>query len=352
MRVRVGHGRTSHVRDLGQAIFGLIAGGAIIVTSHPVLACTSANCTLLTRTDGPSLARGSFRVDVGWRFVEQDARRYEDAPLAVEGALEAPVLRPRVDFAGGRLLPNFHQEFAARQTALQVDVAYGLTTRLSSVVSVPLRSRYAVDHVFFPAPGVDLHADAGPGPSRQTLAIAGLGDAQIGLRYAVSRAVTGGVAVKLATGATDRVDEYGQIDDPMHQPGTGALGVVGTLQAAGRLGRVDWLLSGSYQTNGTSGRGYRFGDEAIVAAGASRRIAGAWTATLLAKGQHAARNRFDGTDSPSTGATLVSIAPGFRVQLPRSGTLYASAQLPVYRSVNEGQLAARVIVAVGLAAAF
>jgi hypothetical protein len=262
------------------------------------------------------------------------------------------VLRPRVDFAGGRLLPNFHQEFAARQTAVQVDVARGLTTRLSAVLSVPLRSRYAVDHVFFPAPGVDLHADAGPSPSRQTLTIAGLGDAQVGARYAVSRALTAGLALKLATGASDRPDEYGAIDDPMHQPGTGALGAIGTLQAAGRLGRIDWLLSGSYQTNGTSDRGYRFGDETIVAGGASRGIAGPWTATLLAKAQHTARNRFAGTESPSTGATLVSIAPGLRLRLPRSGTLYASVQLPVFRSVNEGQLAARAIIAVGLAAAF
>jgi hypothetical protein len=333
----------------------LLVGSAsllLLCAPGPVSACTSANCTLLTRTDGPTLARGAWRVDVGWRFVEQDARRYEESALSVAGAGEAPVLRPRVDFAGGRLLPNFHQEFSARQTALQVDVAYGFTTRLSSVLSVPLHSRYAVDHVFFPAPGVDLHADAGPNPSRQTLPVAGLGDAQVGVRYALSRAAIAGLALKLATGASDRVDEYGQIDDPMHQPGTGALGLIGTLQSGGRLGGVDWLLSGSYQTNRTSGRGYRFGDEVIVAAGTSRRLAGPWTATLLAKAQYAARNRFDGVASPSTGASLVSVAPGVRVSLKRAGTFYGSVQLPVYRRVNEGQLAARVIFAVGLAGAF
>jgi len=318
----------------------------------PASACTSANCTLLTRTDGPSLDRGSWRVDVGWRFVDQDARRYDESALAVAGAGQPPVLRPRVDFADGRLVPNFHQEYAARQTALQVDVAYGFTTRLSSVLSVPLHTRYAVDHLFFPAPGVDLHADAGPDPSRQTLPIAGLGDAQIGVRYAFSRAVTAGVALKLATGAYDRVDEYGQIDDPTHQPGTGALGVIGTVQSGGRVGRVHWLVSGSYQTNGTNDRGYTFGDETIVAAGASRRVAGPWTATLLVKGQHAARNRFAGVPSASTGASLLSVAPGVRVSVKRAGTFYGSVQLPVYRRVNEGQLVARVIFAVGLAGAF
>jgi hypothetical protein len=336
---------------------GRLATIALVVLSglasaRPAASCTSANCTLLTRTDGPSLARGTWRVDFGWRFVDQDARRYERDALAIEGATEAPVLRPRVDFGGSRLVPNFHQEFAARQTALQVDVAYGLTTRLSSVLSVPLRSRYAVEHVFFPAPGVDLHADAGPGPSRQTLAIAGLGDAQVGLRCALARSLTAGLALKLATGAADRVDEYGQVDDPMHQPGTGAVGVIGTLQSGGRLGPVDWLAAGSFQTNGTSDRGYRFGDETIVAAGLSRRVAGPWTATLQAKAQHLARNRFQDALSPSTGATLVSVAPGLRVALPRAGTFYGSVQVPVHRRVNEGQLAARVIVAVGVAAAF
>jgi hypothetical protein len=326
--------------------------GATLLLARPAPACTSANCTLLTRTDGPGLARGTWRVDVGWRYVDQDARRYESRALAVAGAGEAPVLRPRVDFAGGRLLPNFHQEFAARQTALQVDVAYGFTARLSTVLSVPLRSRYAVDHVFFPAPGLELHADAGPNPSRQTLAVAGTGDAQIGARYALGRALTAGLALKLATGAVDRRDEYGQIDDPMHQPGTGALGLIGTLQSGGRLGPVDWLLSGSYQRNGTSGRGYRFGDETIAAAGASRRLAGPCTATLQAKLQHAARNRFEDEPSPSTGATLVSVAPGLRVALKRSGTFYGSVQVPVHRRVNEGQLAARFVVAVGMASSF
>lgn len=337
-------------RRAAASFVGIFLGA--LAPGRPASACTTANCTLLTRTDGSTVARGGFRVDFGWRFVDQDARRYEGDPLAVAGAGEAPVLRPRVDFAGGRLLPNFHQEFAARQAAVQLDVAYGFTSRLSSVLSVPLYSRYAVDHVFFPAPGVDLHADAGPNPSRQTLAIAGLGDAQVGVRYALSRPVTAGLALKLATGATDRPDEYGEIDDPMHQPGTGALGVVATLQAAGRTRGLDWLLSGSYQRNGTSERGYRFGDEAILAAGASRRVTGPWTATFLAKAQHAARNRFEGAASPSTGATLVSVAPGLRVDLKRAGTLYGSLQLPVHRRVNEGQLAARVIVAVGLATRF
>jgi len=321
---------------------------AALSPGRAAFACTSANCTLLTRTDGQSLSRGAWRVDVGWRFVDRDARRYEEAAVAVAGAPQAPVLRPRVDFGGGRLLPNFHQEFAARQTALQVDVAYGFTTRLSSVLSVPLVSRYAVDHVFFPAPGVDLHADAGPDPSRQTLAVAGAGDAQLGVRYALSRTLNAGLALKLATGATDRLDEYGQIDDPMHQPGTGALGVIGTLQWGRRLGGFDCLLSGSYQTNATSELGYRFGDETIVAAGASRRLAGPWTATLLAEAQHAARN----VASPSTGATLLSMAPGLRVKLPRSGTLYGSVKVPLYRRVNEGQLAAGWVAAVGVASSF
>lgn len=325
---------------------------AALAPARSALACTSANCTLLTRTEGQAPSRGAWRVDVGWRFVDRDARRYEDEAVEVAGALEAPVLRPRVDFGGGRLLPNFHQEFAARQTALQLDVAYGFTTRLSSVLSVPLFSRYAVDHVFFPAPGVDLHADAGLNPSRQTLAIAGMGDAQLGVRYALPRSLTAGLALKLATGATDRLDEYGQTDDPMHQPGTGALGVIGTVQWGARLAGLDALISGSYQRNGTSDHGYRFGNETIVAAGVSRRLPGPWTATLLAEAQHAARNRFDDVPSPSTGTTLVSVAPGLRVRVSRAGTLYGSVKVPVYRRVNEGQLAARWVVAVGVSSSF
>lgn len=325
---------------------------APLLGARPLLACTTANCTLLTRTDGPGLGRGAWRVDVGWRFVDQDARRYGTDEVIVTGTEVAPVLRPRVDFATGRLRPNYHQEFAAHQAALQLDVAYGLTTRLSVLGSLPLRSRYAVDHLFFPAPGVDLHADAGPLPSRQTLAIAGPGDAQVGVRYAVVRGLTAGFALKLPTGASDRLDEYGQVDDPMHQPGTGALAVIGTVQADGQIGGIGWLASGSFQRNDENDRGYRFGNETILAVGASRTVSGPLAATLQAKVQHEQRNTFLGVASPSTGYTLVSVAPGLRVRTPLSGTFYGSVQMPLYRRVNEGQLAARWIVAVGVAKGF
>lgn len=330
----------------------LALAAATLAMPRAVLACTSANCTLLTRTDGSHLSRGSWRVDVGWRFVDQDARRYGAGEVEVTGAVFAPVLRPRVDFASGRLRPNYHQEFAARQAALQLDVAYGLSTRWSALASVPLRTRYAVDHVFFPAPGVDLHADAGPGPSRQTLSIAGVGDAQLGVRFGIRRGLIAGAALKLPTGATGKLDEYGQVDDPSHQPGTGALGAIGTLQADGRVGGLDWLASASFQRNGENDRGYRFGNETIVVAGLSRAVRGPLAVTVQAKTQHVQRNAFLGEPSPSTGATLVSIAPGLRVSTPLAGTFYGSVQMPLYRRVNEGQLAARWIVAMGIAKAF
>ena len=329
-----------------------LAGAPLLLAAHPLQACTSANCTLLTRTDGPYVARGSWRVDVGWRFVDQDARRYGRDEVAVTGALDAPVLRPRVDYASGRLRPNYHQEFAARQAALQFDLAYGVTTRLSALASLPLHSRYEVDHVFFPSPGVDLHADAGLDPSRQTLSVAGVGDALVGLRYAIARGLTGGFALKLPTGPTDRRDEYGQIDDPMHQPGTGALGFIGTLQADGRLGRFDWLASASFQRNLVNDFGYRFGDEVIATAGVSRTVSGPVGVTLQAKTQHARRNVYLGEASASTGATVVSLSPGVRLRMPLSGTFYGSVQLPLYRRVNEGQLAPRFVFAIGLAKAF
>jgi hypothetical protein len=330
----------------------LAAAPCVLLAARASEACTSANCTLLTRTDGPYVARGSWRVDVGWRFVDQDARRYGVDEVTVTGTNEAPVLRPRVDFTSGRLRPNYHQEFAARQAALQFDLAYGLTTQLSVLASLPLHSRYDVDHVFFPSPGVDLHADAGSNPSRQTLSVAGVGDALVGLRYGITRGLTAGLALKLPTGPTDRLDEYGQIDDPMHQPGTGALGVIGTLQADGRLGTLDWLASASFQHNGVNDFGYRFGDEVIVTVGVSRSVTGPLAVTLQAKTQHVRRNVFMGETSPSTGATLVSLAPGLRVRTPLAGTFYGSVQMPLYRHVNEGQLAPRWIFAMGIAKAF
>jgi hypothetical protein len=351
MKRAVLRSKTMHVgrRTVVAFATALLAG----LAAGPGEACTTANCTLLTRTDGPYVARGSWRLDVGWRFVEQDARRYGTEEVAVTGTTSlAPVLRPRVDFSRGVLSPNYHQEFEARQVALQFDVAYGITTRLSALASLPVYSRYDVDHVFFPAPGIDLHADAGPNPSRQTLSVAGVGDALVGLRYGITRGLTGGFALKLPTGPVDRVDEYGQVDDPMHQPGTGAMGFIATLQADGRAGTVDWLTSASFQRNIDNDFGYRFGNELILTAGGSRMISGPLGVTLQAKMQHEQRNVYLGEVSPSTGATLVSLSPGVRVRMPLSGTFYGSVQMPIYRRVNEGQLVPRWIFAMGIAKAF
>ena len=64
----------------------------LVMHARPGQACTSANCTLFTRTDVPQLRRGAWRVDFGWRFVNQDARRYEDGELAVtDGALQGVI---------------------------------------------------------------------------------------------------------------------------------------------------------------------------------------------------------------------------------------------------------------------
>src|SRR4029453_1974489 len=171
---------------------------ACAVVPRPASACTSANCTLLTRLEGLGVTRGTWRVDVAWRSVEQDSRLYGGRAVVVAGSETAPVLRPQVDFDSGRLRPNYHQEYAARQDALQVDLAYGLTARLAVIASVPVRVRSDVDHLFFPAPGVDLHREAGVDPSRQTLETAGFGDAQVGVRYVLAQGVGAGLALKLS----------------------------------------------------------------------------------------------------------------------------------------------------------
>jgi hypothetical protein len=90
----------------------------------------------------------------------------------------------------------------------------------------------------------------------------------------------------------------------------------------------------------------------IVTVGVSRSVTGPLAVTLQAKTQHVRRNVFMGETSPSTGATLVSLAPGLRVRTPLAGTFYGSVQMPLYRHVNEGQLAPRWIFAMGIAKAF
>jgi hypothetical protein len=174
----------------------------------------------------------------------------------------------------------------------------------------------------------------------------------VGARYALDPAarVVAGLAVKLPTGPSRLVSPFdGGIHDPMMQPGTGSSDLAASVQASKRTISVDWALSGSYQVNTTNKLGYRYGNDTIATLAASRPIVGPVFGSLQVKTFFKSRSTYRDEEVPSTGGTVVYLTPGLRWEALRSTSVYAFVQVPVYRYVNEQQLAPRVGMLFGVA---
>jgi hypothetical protein len=289
---------------------------------------------MMTRGQNGALGKGALRVDVSFRHTRQDQlRRGSEATDSV--------LRPKVDFARQRLIPGYHGERGGHEQFVQLDLSYGLTSRVTLLASAPLVAHrsYEVVHSQF----------------EHIYATTSFGDVVVGARYALDRGsrVVAGLSAKLPTGRSALVSPFdGDIHDPMLQPGTGSADVVASLQASRRFLSVDWSLSGSYQANTRNDLGYRFGNDAIATLSASRALVGSLAGSLQVKAFHKERSVFLDEEVPSTGGRIVYVTPGLR-WTPRGRTsVYAFVQVPAYRYVNEAQLAPRVGVLVGVARTF
>ena len=291
--------------------------------------------------EGP-LPRRAFRFDLSYRYVDQSRMR--------EGSSSTDeVLTPGVDFDHGELELDHHRELRTGFHLVQADLSYGLTARLSLLASVPLLSAKRHEHVILE--GDEEEFSDGDGTI-------GFGDVQVGARYAFlasSRDMfVATAAVKLPTGAHERLDTEGAITEPTLQPGSGSTDVSGGFTYSHQV-QPRWtelFVSGGYRHNGTNDLDYQIGDEAQGAAGLTRRLGGAWTASIQVNLRHAARDRFLAEDVPSTGSTLVNVTPGLRYQTSSSLTLYAFLPVPVYQRVNEAQLTPKIGVVVGVSRQF
>ena len=313
--------------------------------------CGTTGCVLAARGEASTLGRGRWRIDMTMRYLDLDRRIYESGPLFVHGDPDPPVLRPLVDDASGLLVNNYHQERAARGRVAQADVSFGVTDRLTVIASVPLFTEQRVEHGLNDATHDPNHRDSNGGTVASSLTASGFGDAQLNARFRVSRRVSASLGVQLPTGTDARVDELGLRADPMLQPGKGAFAAVAGVSVTGRIARANtaWTVAGNFQRNGTSARGYRFGNDAFLQASFVRPIGRGFSGVLSLKGQATARNAFHGVLSASTGGRSVSIAPGLRWRVRPRAELFATVQAPLHQRVNEGQLAPHAVVTTGVA---
>ena len=303
-------------------VVGLVLVACCLVPTA-ASACDSTGCLLLTRGQNGVMAKGTWRVDLSLRDTDQSDSRQGSAPTDL-------VLRPKIYFEEERVVPDYHLDRDGRERFLQVDVGYGLFDKTTVFLSLPAATQRAHDV---------LH-----GAINTAYDIWGVGDGLIGMRQALARggALVGGLALKAPLAQHSLIDEYdGTILEPTLQPGGGAWSVVPSLQYsfAALFPDVSWTASASHEITTTNGRDYRFGNESMATVGASRPLGAVVSASLQAKVFHKDRSTYRGVGVESTGATIVYVTPGARVRGPRGVGLYAFFQVPVYRYVNEAQLA-------------
>lgn len=250
-----------HVRVVLTATLGL--GLAFPGPAHAT--CSSTACFLSTLTQEGPLPRKGFRLDLSYRYVDQSRKR--------EGSSSTDeVLTPGVEFDHGELELNHHRELRTGFQLLQADLSYGLTSRVSLLASVPLVGAKRHEHVILE--GDDEEFSDGDGTT-------GFGDVQVGARYAFLASprdmFVATAAVKLPTGAHERLDTGGAITEPTLQPGTGStdLSAGFTYSHQVQPRRTELFVSAGYRHNGTSALDYGIGNQAQGAAGLTRRLGGA-----------------------------------------------------------------------------
>jgi len=291
---------------------------------------------MLTRGTAGLVEKGRLQVDVSFRHTDQSARRQGTEPTDT-------VIRPKVYLEEEVIVPGYHQDLTGSENYLQLDAAWGAGKKTTLYGSLPVfgQKDYEVGH-------------GGTGTSYN---IRGLGDLVVGARRSLvsgsQRSLVLSLGIKVPTGKNGILDDFDQtILDPTMQPGTGSGDVIPSLQwSMVGPGKAQVSLSGSYQINTTNDYRYRFGNEVIGALTTSRAF-GRVTPSLQLKLNVRGRARFVDDGVPSTGATVLYTNVGLRTTTPEGLGFYGFALFPVYKDVNEAQLAPRWALLVGLSKTF
>jgi hypothetical protein len=309
--------------------------GFLLLAAPPALPCDSTGCLMLTRGTAGLLGRGTFQVDVSFRYSDMSSKREGTDPTD-------EVIRPKVFIEQGRLVDGYHEDESASESFLQVDLSYGLLAETTVFASLPAFGQryYDVSH----------------GGVLTSYNVRGLGDLVLGVRQALvkgaQRSLVASLGFKVPTGSNDVIDEYdGTILDPTMQPGTGSGDVITALQWSSTVGKGQVSASASYQINTTNDFDYRFGNE-LVAAVTGARAFGRFSPSLQLKLWNRPRYDFVGDSVPSTGGTILYANGGARFSSADGLGFYAFVIVPVLRDINDAQLAPRVSVVAGLSKSF
>jgi hypothetical protein len=316
---------------------------AVAATRPGVASCGSSSCFLVTHAEEGVESKGSFQVDLSYRYVDQ-TKMLEGSHATDE------VLVPQIDFETETIEPDHHEEIGTRNTMVLLNLAYGITSRVSVFGALPLLVGKAHDH-FDDVGTPDEHFTNDDGTS-------GFGDVVLGARYALlvkaNDLLMGSLAVKVPTGPYKLLDSEGAIGEPTLQPGTGSYDGLITLYYVRHEfpSKFEWFVSASERINGRNSLEYSIGDETVFTGGVGYAAGERWVFSLQLNARHAGRDDYRGQGVPSTGSDSISLSPGIRFGSANGLQLYGYFQVPIYQDVNEAQLAPRTGLVVGFSKRF
>jgi hypothetical protein len=244
------------------------------------------------------------------------------------------------------------------QWSYRFNAVYRPINRLSVIATLPVLDK-------------SIHT-VGGGTNVPVSHLTGLGDAELGARYALWRsinlgwgrvqevALAGGIA--MPTGAsdaktTDAATRAAVLVDPHGQLGTGGWGP--SLGLHYRFEQVNWLgfADFSYRVRTTGSHfddsKYKFGDAALWSVHGQYRPHAMVAVDLGIDGRHARIDQATEAGGSSavsvenTGGTLLSAAPGVYVNALRGCWVFARGQIPFYKSLY-GEQDVKPSVALGL----
>lgn len=328
---------------LRTSVFALIAA-CVVATADPARAtCGSINCFLVTGTQEEIASEGKVVLDVSYRYIVQDKKL--DGTDSV-----GEVLTPKVDFENEEIEADHHREVSTQNTLLELDLAWGATSRLTFGVSLPLINER--DHEHFDEVGTPEEFFTNDDGT------SGFGDVRFSGRYALlvksNDLLVGGLALKLPTGQYKLLDSEGEINEPTIQPGTGSWDAIAAIHWTHQWGspHFESFVAASRKMNSENDLDYRMGTECILSAGANWSPGDKVIWMLQVNGRRTAHDKYLDDLVTSTGATFVNLTPGLRIRMSASSSLYAFAQLPVYQNVNDPQLAPRTGLLMGVSTTF
>ncbi|VAX28201.1 hypothetical protein MNBD_NITROSPIRAE01-2355 [hydrothermal vent metagenome] len=332
-------------------LLSILSFSSLFLTSKSFASCGAGNCFLVTGAEEGISSPGQMSLDISYRYVPMD-----DFQKGSGSTNEALV--PKVDFENKDIENRHHREIRTLNELVQVNVGYGVTTRFTLQVAIPLMNNRAHEHfdgVTTTNPDGNFTRDDGA---------SGIGDIRLMGRYAAvlrtRHLVVIGGGVKFPTGEYKLLNGEGNINEPSIQPGTGSFDYLFSFFYDYQIlpHRFDTFVSLSYELTDENNLGYTFGDQTLFNLGFNYRLESEKNISLSTQFnlRHTDRDTFEtntgGTGVLSTGGTTLYFSSGIRIQASDTLGLYSFLQLPVYQYVNEENLVAKFGLVLGVTYTF